>query len=396
MKFSLNLGLITCLGLFGSQLHAAPVCTQNAVSVINGWGWENGASCVAGGPQDSPTTVVPFCEDTPPVGDGWGWNGTGSCRIISPTSGPAGSDCIDTPPLGNGWGWNGIESCLVPPTPTPTPTPVAGSCIDTSPLNDGYGWNGIASCPLPIVQNDQPEPVPAPPLETTPMDIDWSWALDQWFGCRVINGDTGNRWTWKLNADGLMVDQFNTIFGAWSEVDYNGDRVVLFLDQGGRQNPSDIWIDENSFRMHAQGSDTAWGICSKVTDPVAWLNVVEPGVVNNRPHSRFDNTRWYCSIRVGPTWVEGYTIELHRNGDVIGYEQRFDSRWNTFGVQGNPRYFSNWQAADNDTRVRSDFYGLLEWDRNSDTLNSGPDTFRCRLPKYFNGGTIHPVNTIFD
>ncbi len=191
-----------------------------------------------------------------------------------------------------------------------------------------------------------------------------------------------------------MIDQFNTAFGAWSEIDYNGERVVLFLDQGNRQDPTDIWINENSFQLHSSGSDTAWGICSKINDPVAWLAVVEPNEVNNRPHSRFDNTRWYCSIRVGPTWVEGYTIELHRNGDLIGYEQRFDANWRPFGQAGNPRYFSTWQAVDADTEVVSDFYGRLDWNENDDTLSSGPDTFRCRLPTYFSNGTLHPINTI--
>ncbi len=277
------------------------------------------------------------------------------------------------------------------------PAPIPGDCVDTSPIGDGFGWNGVDTCTLAVVTQPPepaPLPLPEPPPAPTPMDIDWSWALDQWFGCRVIDNDTGNRWAWKLNADGLMVDQFNTTFGAWTETDYNGERVVLFLDQGGRQDPTDIWINENSFRLHNVGNANAWGICSKIVDPIAWLETVEPNAVNNRPHSRFDNTRWYCSIRVGPTWVEGYTIELHRNGDVIGFEQRFDSRWRPFGTQGSPRYFATWESFDNDTGVRSDFYGLLEWNSNNDTLESGPDTFRCRLPSYFGAGSLHPTNTI--
>ena len=263
------------------------------------------------------------------------------------------------------------QTPTAPQIPT-TPTPIAGECVDTPPLNDGFGWNGVESCTLDVVSVDVPrqEELPPPPPETMPMDIDWSWAVDQWMGCRVTENDTGNRWAWKLNADGLMVDQFNTVFGAWSLTEYTGDRAVLLLDQGGRQDATDIWIDENSVRLHSVGSANAWGICSNITDPVAWLSAVEPGVVNNRPHSRFDNTQWYCSIRVGPTWVEGYTIELHRNGDVIGYEQRFDSLWRPFGTRGNPRYFTTWDATNNDTQVLSLEYGLLTWDRNNNTLQS--------------------------
>ena len=276
------------------------------------------------------------------------------------------------------------------PTPNPTPQPDTGSTAQPAP--EPTPAPAPAPTPAPA-----PEPVtalPPPPTETTPMDIDWSWAIDQWFGCRVANNADGNRWTWRLTADGLMVDQFETPFGAWSLTDYNGARAVLFLDQGERQDPTDIWINENSFQLHSVGSENAWGICSRIQDPIAWLAVVEPGVVNSRPHSRFDNTRWYCSIRVGPTWVEGYTVELHRNGDLIGYEQRFDSQWRPFGQQGNPRYFSTWDATNNDTQVRSEFYGLLSWNSNDNTLRSGPDTFQCRLPEYFDAGTLHPSNTI--
>jgi hypothetical protein len=226
------------------------------------------------------------------------------------------------------------------------------------------------------------------------MDIDWSWAIDSWFGCRTNDASNGNRWAWKLNADGIMVDQFNTAFGSWSLKEYTGDKAVLFLDQGTRQDPTDIWIDENSFSLHSVGSASAWGICTDINDPIAWLAAVETGEVNDRPHSRFDNTRWYCSIRVGPTWVEGYTVELQRNGDLIGYEQRFRSGWTPFGAQGSPRYFGQWEAMDDDSNVRSDDYGRLTWDRNANSLTSGPDTFKCYLPQYYGAGTSHPTNTI--
>lgn len=165
--------LVTTTILFHSTSSAAPVCTENAVAVINNWGWENGGSC---------QVAASACVDTAPVGDGWGWNGATSCRVTgssnSTSSGNTSTgntssgnnllnnaaECFDSPPVGDGWGWNGTDSCVITTNSlaanianavvntgnnasTSTPQPLAvEDCIDTPPVGDGWGWNDTGTC----------------------------------------------------------------------------------------------------------------------------------------------------------------------------------------------------------------------------------------------------------
>lgn len=131
------MGFLCALLCMVNTVSAAPICTENAVAVVNNWGWENNGSC---------RVITTACEDTPPIGDGWGWNGSDSCRV------PA-SACVDSPPLGDGWGWNGTDSCEIPAAGTEQlqPQTFAGlkpvePCTDTAPTGDGWGWNGTGSC----------------------------------------------------------------------------------------------------------------------------------------------------------------------------------------------------------------------------------------------------------
>lgn len=98
----------------------------------DGWGWEQGASCLVQGG----VTPVSSCIDLD--GDGWGWDGSATCQVDG-TGGGSGSDCVDSD--GDGWGWGPQGSCRVGDVTTPV---IVAECIDTD--GDGYGWNGTESC----------------------------------------------------------------------------------------------------------------------------------------------------------------------------------------------------------------------------------------------------------
>ena len=116
-----------------------PNCISgNSDSDGDGYGWENGESCIV---QQN------RCEDR---GDfPWGWDPVTetSCRLDqAEQTVQAAQECPDSD--GDGWGWNGVESCRVTEFVNE-----AGECIDVLPLFDGWGWNGVASC---ITTTDTP------------------------------------------------------------------------------------------------------------------------------------------------------------------------------------------------------------------------------------------------
>lgn len=133
--------LLLCFALSSGDSFSAPLCQHGNSSVdTNGWGWENGASCVAPG-STAAASVTPQCSASvvDPDGDGWGWEAGQSCTVSgsSPSHGNAAVDLASaTPPGvtpdvaaslsgvaacsssvvdydGDGWGYENGESCLI-------------------------------------------------------------------------------------------------------------------------------------------------------------------------------------------------------------------------------------------------------------------------------------------
>ena len=110
-------------------------------------------------------------------GDGYGYENGRSCIVAGSTNRTTAGACIDND--GDGFGWNGVDTCLINPSvTTETDTPVAaapvttaGACIDSD--GDGYGWDGFETCLIssePVVQPPAVEPpTPAAVIEPLPV-----------------------------------------------------------------------------------------------------------------------------------------------------------------------------------------------------------------------------------
>ncbi len=152
----LPISVLVCPPVY-AQTDSVAVCESSASDVDgDGWGWENGASCIvsAGGASDG--FVACNTTDSDPDGDGWGWENNNSC-VVSEDSSSGNSG--DTPLCesaasdadGDGWGWENSQTCMVQVTQndpsTPAVTDVPACEIDTSdPDGDGWGWENDASC----------------------------------------------------------------------------------------------------------------------------------------------------------------------------------------------------------------------------------------------------------
>lgn len=105
--------VIACIFTISSTVNAQlarPNCLYGSSDVDgDGFGFENGATCIV---TDSSLGNEPQSDECiDDNADGWGWNGSESCQVsIEPTS------CIDTDPVGDGWGWDGVTSCRVVPS----------------------------------------------------------------------------------------------------------------------------------------------------------------------------------------------------------------------------------------------------------------------------------------
>lgn len=221
MNRAINASLFLILAN-ASTGYAAPACTSAATGLLNGWGWENNASCQVVGNATTTTTTTTVvttttnsdsnCVDSD--GDGWGWNNITrmSCRttqtqppeIITPV---VANGCVDTPPLNDGWGWNPTlrESCRIGQTPPPPPPPGSGVCEDSLPVGDGYGWNSTTrmSCEIPIVPA-----INRPP--STPSNL--SYNIDQFCLCGVelvwtaSTDSDGDSIRYEIYADNALVN----------------------------------------------------------------------------------------------------------------------------------------------------------------------------------------------
>ncbi len=154
--------LVLCTVLFSGASFSVPLC-QNANGNFdsNGWGWENGVSCVAPGSLAASSSScasgsgsAPQCSSsvTDFDGDGWGWELGRSCRVSGQSSSaaipgvPACSDGVSDSD-GDGWGYENGQSCLVGNngainTASSTATSIAGvpACSSGVSDSDGDGW----------------------------------------------------------------------------------------------------------------------------------------------------------------------------------------------------------------------------------------------------------------
>lgn len=95
-----------------------PACGPTATDPDNdGWGWENGETCVFG--ALAPATPQCVSPDADLDGDGWGWENGDSCIVpvasVVPT-GTATPTCTapNADVDGDGWGFENGNSCLAP------------------------------------------------------------------------------------------------------------------------------------------------------------------------------------------------------------------------------------------------------------------------------------------
>ena len=168
--------MICHLILVSSDAHAMPPICESPTSDSDndGWGWENGASCVvADGPsaaRATATVTTNYClyRSSDDDSDGWGWENNASCRIgpdssddqpidetedFEPVVGANGRlvcQSEDADPDGDGFGWENNASCVVPGSDAVIETSRAPNpfCTtdDADPDGDGWGWENNASC----------------------------------------------------------------------------------------------------------------------------------------------------------------------------------------------------------------------------------------------------------
>lgn len=110
------------------SIAAIPVCNSaNSDSDGDGYGWENGQSCIV---QSTTTNSMALCASasSDPDGDGYGWENGASCLVSSGGGNTGGS--------GNNGGGNnssGLPACAL---------------TSSDPDGDGYGWENNASCQI--------------------------------------------------------------------------------------------------------------------------------------------------------------------------------------------------------------------------------------------------------
>jgi len=151
--------------LFSSASMARPVCSSAASdSDGDGFGWENGDTCVTSAVPVS--AGLPICQSalSDPDGDGFGWESNDSCRVaVAPPVNPPGvvpggtkpfCQSASSDPDGDGFGWENSGSCVVrtlsPNGELPEEKFVLKlpACSDNKydPDGDGFGWENSSSC----------------------------------------------------------------------------------------------------------------------------------------------------------------------------------------------------------------------------------------------------------
>lgn len=122
----------------------------------DGWGWENGKSCMVAGSETANivklTTAYCLRASSDTDGDGWGWENNGSCKV-NPAARSATiitgipvclSKNSDTD--GDGYGWENSSTCVVQQSGNAIPENTFCNSVDADPDGDGWGWENNASC----------------------------------------------------------------------------------------------------------------------------------------------------------------------------------------------------------------------------------------------------------
>ncbi len=171
----IKLLVVFSLIMLSGASYSIPLCQyQNNNIDANGWGWENGETCVVSG-SSAARSINPQCSATviDYDGDGWAWEAGRSCRVgvvtanapataaaqsAAPADIPACSSAT-TDPDGDGWGYENGQSCLVmigssssEQSAVGASSSVARSDVpacrsnDSDPDGDGWGYEQGRSC----------------------------------------------------------------------------------------------------------------------------------------------------------------------------------------------------------------------------------------------------------
>ena len=218
---------------------SAAYCTLSSSDTDNdGWGWENGASCVVNQQPATPviaTTAVvqgserPVCTlaTSDPDNDGWGWEFGQSCVTINPaianptiaatptaTTGTPTCSSADLDDNNDGWGWENNASCVVSANANNVASASAATTTTTNSIsndgppeciaassdhdNDGWGWENNASC---VVTSSSSNTAPGGNLSTasatqTPTAVPVC--------SRSVIDENSDGWAWENNQSCSM------------------------------------------------------------------------------------------------------------------------------------------------------------------------------------------------
>ncbi len=108
----------------------------------DGWGWENGKTCVVIEETGYAATGHPMCSSaaSDPDGDGWGWEHEKSCIVISGATDNSNAPVCKTvrsDPDGDGWSSENGRNCRVPGTGPCAVEPESFASVDAS------GYDGL-------------------------------------------------------------------------------------------------------------------------------------------------------------------------------------------------------------------------------------------------------------
>ena len=347
--------LFLCLALFSGESFSTPVCQHSNSNIdANGWGWENGASCVAAGSTAaaSVASVNGICANgtsgsVPPQcsasvvdfdGDGWAWEAGRSCIVSGGSSQSQGNATLSgiatcSSPIidsdGDGWGFENGESCLIggvsaqsqgnanaPAAPDVAAAlsgvpACSGSVVDSD--GDGWGFENGESCLIGGVStfnsangtNNAGSGVAQPASGTTPSGVRFNTST-----LRRVGG-TGDNWCQTWAADDSVITAMDD--GEW----FSGGFVYhsrLYKIFGDANNFSRSEI-ANYPEFHTDGDGWfAYGMLSVKGVLYSLVSKTQTGAWSEGPFRGMKMLRSYDS---GNTW---HRVDRNNN-------DRFLDRW---------------------------------------------------------------------
>ncbi len=111
----------------------------------DGWGWENGQSCLVQAITNTDTTIYCSSAAFDSDGDGWGWENNTSCVMQQAPVTPQGRPVCSSAAFdsdGDGFGWENSTTCIV--QSNPQQNICSSTAADTD--GDGWGWEDNSSC----------------------------------------------------------------------------------------------------------------------------------------------------------------------------------------------------------------------------------------------------------